>query len=114
MRNFKAAKRTFIRDDLQLTKDQGQSLARTVHTAEIYGEDVIVSLLINRCSGCKKCLVNDCNYGLNNYAKFKECPNHKADIKELRKVGVDCPVSFVYVYPADENNKHQWFGMCES
>lgn len=105
-----AAGRQFMRNDLQLTKGQGQSLKQSVHDVTMEGRNERLIIQINKCKGCKKCPSNECNRGFSNYSRSNACPEHAKDFPNLVVCGEDCPVHFVYVYPLDEKDNRQWLG----
>ena len=44
---------------------------------DVQGGQVSLAVKLNRCKGCKKCPSEDCEFSLNNYAKFNTCDAHK-------------------------------------
>ena len=57
------------------------------------------------CNGVKMCTISGCTY----VAPIREkrpCPHHKISFVKTDS----CPVEFVYVYPADRQDKRRWIG----
>lgn len=92
----------FLFNDIQIGKGKLRA-ARKVTTA-VDGIEEELYYRIAPCGGVKRCPVKECTYTVST-KEHRSCPNHAEQKLELVN---ECPVEFVYVWPADEGDKRRW------
>ena len=93
----------FLWDDIQFSKGS-LNKDRMIQTV-IKNQNETVFYRTAPCNGVKMCTISGCTY----VAPIREkrpCPHHKISLVKTDS----CPVEFVYVYPADRQDKRRWIG----
>ena len=92
----------FLFCDIQIGK--GKLRAARKVTIAVDGNEEDLCYQIAPCGGVKQCPVEDCTYAVST-KEHRPCPYHAEQQLELVK---ECPVEFVYVWPADVGDKRRW------
>lgn len=96
----------YMYDDNQLSKSSTQT---QVHDVTIDGITTKLHIRRSACEGVKVCSGNECkSYTVSNRQRINRCPVHKNSLP--LKVTGNCPVQFVYVWPAEEDGR-RWIGV---
>lgn len=92
----------FLFNDIQIGKGKFRAPRKVAFTVDGNKEELYYRIV--PCAGVRKCPVEDCNYTIST-REHRPCPDHADQKLELAK---ECPVEFVYVWPADEVDKRRW------
>lgn len=92
----------FLFNNIQIGK--GKLRAARKVTISVDGKEENLYHRIAPCGGVKQCPVEGCPYTVST-KEHRPCPNHADQQLESMK---ECPVEFVYVWPADDGDKRRW------
>ena len=95
----------FLFNDIQIGK--GKSRAARKVAIEVNGIQEELYYRIAPCAGVKICPVVDCNYIVST-KEHRPCPKHSDSEQPQLELAKECPVEFVYVWPADKEDKRRW------
>jgi len=92
----------FLFNDIQLSK--GKLRAPRTVKAYVDGREEFLNYRFAPCRGVKRCSVEDCSYVIP-FSERRSCPSHPEAVLLATE---ECPVEFVYVWPADSKDNRRW------
>ena len=99
---YSSADEHFLFTDIQIGK--GKPREPRLVSFIVDGKDEQLYYRIAPCGGVKLCPVTDCSY-TSSTREHRACPSHPTT---KLSHSADCPVEFVYVWPANPADKRRW------
>ena len=92
----------FLFNDIQISKGKLRAPRKVKFVVD--GKEEFLNYRIAPCGGIKCCSVEDCHYTIS-ISEHRSCPDHAGAEVIVSK---ECPVEFVYVWPANSEDKRRW------